>query len=279
MKAKKITAVILSIVMVLLAFASCGKKGSEEESSAAESETVTSEAVVNDLAAVKAAGVLKVGVTEFKPIDYRDSNNEWTGFDADFAKAVAEKLGVSVEFVEIDWDSKYIELESNQIDCIWNGMTITDEVKPNCSVSEPYVSNKQVVVMKSDDISKYSDIKSLADAGLTFAVEAGSAGESAAKDAGLTTVEVNAQSDTLMEVKSGTADGAVIDATMAAAMTGEGTDYSNLSAGLTLTEELYGIGFRKGSDLTAVVDKYIDELKSDGTLKTLADKYGLSLAE
>ena len=219
-----------------------------------------------------------IGVTLYEPMNYKDENGNWTGFDTEFAQAVCEKLGVEAEFIVIDWDNKIFELDSKKIDCAWNGMTLTDEVKESMSCTKPYVKNEQVVVMKADAVKNYTDVASLKD--VTFAAESGSAGEAALKDLSLDAnlTSVAAQSDALMEVKSGSVQACVIDNTMANAMTGEGTSYSELAQGISLTSEDYGVGFRKGSDLTAEVDKIIDEMKADGSLQKLADKYNLTLA-
>ena len=231
-----------------------------------------------DIAAVKDAGKLVVGITEYEPMDYLDDNGEWTGFDAEFARAVAAELGVEAEFIVIDWDNKFFELESGAIDCVWNGMTITQEALANASVSDPYVINAQVVVMDKSKLADYTDAASLTD--LVFAAEAGSAGEAAIKDAGIANcTSVLTQADALLEVASGSADACVIDITMANAMTGEGTSYAELGYSIQLTSEEYGIAFRKDSDLTAKVNELMAAMKADGTLPALAEKYNLTLAD
>ena len=157
-------------------------------------------------------------------------------------------------------------------------MTITEEVNLNTNCSDAYVVNAQGVVMPADKVDAYPDTDSLAD--VLFAVEKGSAGEAALTDLGITGyTAVEDQAGALMEVAAGTADACVIDITMANAMTGEGTSYASLAAGIALTSEEYGIGFRKDSDLTAEVNKIMDELMADGTLTALAEKYSLTLAE
>ncbi|MDO5558054.1 MAG: transporter substrate-binding domain-containing protein [Oscillospiraceae bacterium] len=222
-------------------------------------------------------GKMIVGITDYAPMDYKDDDGNWTGFDAEFAQAVGKKMGVDVEFMEINWDNKFLELNAKSIDCVWNGMTITEEVTKNTSCSKAYVKNEQVVVMKSDKISSFKDAESMKT--LKFCAESGSAGESAAKDAGFDVTAVSAQSDALMEVASGSVDACVIDGTMAAAMTGEGTSYTDLASSIVLTTEEYGVGFRKDSDMTEKFNTYMDELKADGTLTDLAEKYELSLAD
>ena len=171
-----------------------------------------------------------------------------------------------------------MELDTKQIDAVWNGMTITEEAKLNSNVSNPYVVNAQVVVMKADVVADYDYMESLN--GLTIAVENGSAGQDAANAiTGATIVPLQDQGAALLEVKAGTADACVIDITMAYAMTGEGTDYADLAAGISLTEELYGVSFRKESDVTAAFNTFMAKLKADGTLQALADKYSLTLAD
>ena len=220
---------------------------------------------------------LVIGYTIYEPMNYME-DGKLTGFDTEFAEAVCAKLGVTPEFVEINWDTKFVTLDANKIDCIWNGMTISDEVKENCDVSKAYVKNAQVVVMKEDVIDSYADVESLK--GLKFAAEAGSAGEEAIKENGLDAnySPVALQSDALLAVMGGQADACVIDITMAKSMTADGTSYDALTYSLELTSEEYGIGFRKGDELTAKVDAIIDELNADGTLPALAEKYGLNLA-
>ena len=226
-----------------------------------------------DLEYVKAKGKLVVGITDFEPMDFKNEAGEWIGFDADVAKAFAASLGVEVEFIEIEWDNKILELDSKAIDCVWNGMTLTDEVKSAMETSAAYCNNAQVVVLAADKAADFADVASLS--GLTFAVEAGSAGEAEIDALGYNKVAVTSQAAALMEVAGGTADAAVIDALMAAAMVGEGTNYANLTYTLALNSEEYGVGFRKGSDLAAMLDSFLDEKFADGTLAQIAARYGI----
>lgn len=221
---------------------------------------------------------LTIGYTIYEPMNYME-DGKLTGFDTEFAEAVCKKLGVEPEFVEINWDTKFVTLEANKIDCIWNGMTISEDVKANCIVSDAYVKNAQVVVMKEDKIEKYKDVESLK--GLKFTAEAGSAGETAIKDAGLdgSYTPVAAQTDALLAVAGGQADACVIDITMAKTMTADGTSYEDLTYSIELTSEEYGIGFRKAdTELKDKVNTAIKELNEDGTLPALAEKYELTLA-
>ena len=283
---KKIIAMLLVLLLTLSCFTACGSAPTADEAGSNDATTdvvsddsQTAEDGGSDLAFVQNNGKLVVGITDYAPMDYKDDNGEWTGFDAEFARLFAEELGVECEFfVLADWGKKIFELDSKNIDCVWNGMTITEEILLTSSVSDPYVVNAQVVVMKSDVVGNYTDVESMKD--LTFAVESGSAGESCLNDAGLVKyVAVQDQGAAVMEVAAGTSDACVIDITMANAMTGEGTSYADLTYNLSLTEEEYGVSFRKGSDLTAKFNEFMAELKADGTLQELAAKYQLTLAE
>ncbi len=258
---KKLFSMMLVILLTLTCFTACGAK---DES---------------DLAYIQKKGTLIVGITDYAPMDYKDENGNWTGFDAEFAELFAEELGVDCEFYVIsDWGKKFLELETNQIDVIWNGMTITEEVTLSTSCSDAYVVNAQVLVMKADVVANYADAESLKD--LTIAVENGSAGQDAAAAIGAENlVLVQDQAAALMEVAAGTSDACVIDITMANAMTGEGTSYADLAAGISLTSEEYGVGFRKESDVTAKFNEFMAKLIADGTLQALAAKYNLTLAK
>ena len=176
----------------------------------------------------------------------------WLAFlQLDMAKAFAKSLGVKAEFVEIDWDNKVLELDAKSIDCVWNGMTLTDEVTSAMECTNAYLNNAQVVVVPADVADQYQDEESLKD--LSFAVEAGSAGEDQVERIGAQYTAVSSQADALMEVASGNSDAAAIDALMAAAMIGEGTGYADLTYTISLNNEEYGVGFRKGSDLAAAL--------------------------
>lgn len=253
--------------------------GADSASTAEAADTTEADAADSDLAYIQDKGSMTIGYTVYEPMNYTDENGTFTGFDTELATAVCEKLGVEPDFVEINWDTKFVELEAKSIDCVWNGMTLTDDIKENQATTQPYVKNAQVVVMKAD-----ADYTSTADlVGKTVAVEAGSAGQATVEgDENLMQADVitkTVQTDCLMEVAAGTADAAVLDLTLASAMIGEGTDYADLVIKEELNVEEYGVAFRKGSDAAAAVDAAFDELKADGTMQELADKYGLTLAE
>lgn len=260
---KKMFALLLILVLALTCLSACGASSD------------------SDLKYIQKKGTMIVGITDYEPMDYKDENGNWTGFDAELAEQVCEKLGVKCEFLILgDWGKKFYELETKNIDAIWNGMTITDEVKLNTNCSDAYVVNAQVLVMKADALANYTTPESLSD--LTFAVENGSAGQEAVLGIGIPEdqiIAVQDQAAALMEVAAGTSDACVIDITMANAMTGEGTSYADLAAGISLTSEEYGIGFRKDSDVTAKVNELLQAMKADGSLQALADKYSLTLAD
>ena len=233
----------------------------------------------SDMAYVQSKGTLVVGITDFAPMDYQDESGEWIGFDADMAKAFAESLGVSVEFVEIDWDNKLLELGSKSIDCVWNGMTLTDEVTSAMSCSNAYCNNSQVVIVPADKAADYADVETCKD--LSLAVESCSAGMAEVEKLGASFTEVKDQATALMEVAAGTSDAAVIDSLMAGAMVGEGTSYDSLTYTVSLNAEegeQYGVGFRQGSDLAAALNDFFKAAYADGSMQACAETYGIQAA-
>ena len=283
---KRFVSMFLAGAMAL-SLAACGgaassTAASSTASSAAASASAVSESADSDLAYIKGKGKMTIGYTVYEPMNYTDADGNFTGFDTELATAVCEKLGVEPEFVEINWDTKIVELDAKSIDCIdciWNGMTITDDIQQNAACTKAYAKNAQVVVVK--DGTEYASTADLV--GKTVVAEAGSAGESAIADdenlAQADHISKSVQTDCLMEVAAGTADAAVLDLTLANAMIGEGTDYANLKIVDELNAEEYGVAFRKGSDAAAAVDEAFDELTADGTMQALADQYDLALAD
>ena len=173
---KKMFALLLALVLALTCLTACGSSSD------------------SDLKYIQKKGTMIVGITDYEPMDYKDENGNWTGFDAELAEQVCEKLGVKCEFfVLADWGKKFYELETKNIDAIWNGMTITDEVKLNTNCTDPYVINAQVLVMKADALANYTTPESLSD--LTFAVENGSAGQEAVLGIGIPESQIIAVQD------------------------------------------------------------------------------------
>ena len=254
---KRLTLLFTSIMLVCM-FCACGSSTD------------------SDMAYVKEKGVLVVGITDFAPMDFKDASGNWVGFDADMAKGFAESLGVKVEFVEIEWGNKILELDGKTIDCVWNGMTLTDEVKAGMECSNAYCNNAQVVIVPVDKANQYQTVDSLSN--LSFAAEAGSAGEKELTARNFNCLPVLTQADALMEVAAGTSDAAVIDALMAGAMIGEGTSYADLTYTVSLNSEEYGVGFRKGSDLAEALNEYFKNSYKDGSMMEYAKTYGVQAA-
>lgn len=273
---KKLLSLILALALSAFLFAGCGTK----EEAAPKQDAALAPEEATDSEYLEEKGEIIIGYTDYQPMNYIGDDGTLVGFDTELAEAVCEKLGLTPKFVEINWDTKEVELDAKSIDCIWNGFTITDERKENLEFTKAYIQNKQVVIIRKSDADKFKSTKDLSQA--TLVAEVSSAGEEAiADDSNLsqaTYIPVNKQTDALLEIKSQTADAAVLDYTLADAMVGEGTDYSDLCMieGLDLSVEEYGVGFRKGSDMAEKVNGIFDELVSDGTMDALAEKYGLS---
>lgn len=281
---KKILSAILTVLVVMnciFVFASCGnEKGT---TTTVENTTLPGKPTENvapaesDYAYIKSKGKLVIGVTEYKPMDYKDEKGEWTGFDVEYANAVAEKLGLETEFLVIDWDNKVFELEAKKIDLVWNGMTITDKLKKGMDITEPYAKNAQIVVMNADKVDEYKTVESLKP--LKFAVEVASAGKEVAEKNGYVFVELDTQAAAVLEVSTGKADACIIDLAMANAMVGEGSSYENLAQSLSLQQEEFGIGCRKGSDMREKINMITKELIADGSLPDIAKKYDIVLVD
>ncbi len=254
---KKIIALILVVVMAFC-FTACAKPVDKSQT---------------DKEYIQGKGTLIVGITDYPPMDYKDESGSWIGFDAEMAAAFAKSLGVKAEFVEIDWDNKILELEAKSIDCVWNGMTLIDEVLNAMECSNAYCDNAQVVVVPASEADKYKDEDSVK--GLTFAVESGSAGEKAVKELGYEHVSVQNQAAAVMEVAAGTSDACVIDLLMAGAVIGEGTSYPDLAHTVALNSEKFGVGFRKGSDLAKALNEFFAKAYADGSMMECAKTYGV----
>lgn len=272
---RKILALILAVMMLTCLFAGCTNNEVENNDVLSDGGDVTA---TSDTDYIMSNGKLIIGMTLFAPMNYYNDANELIGFETEFAEAVCEKIGVEPVFQEINWDSKEIELNAKNIDCIWNGMTITDERKANMEISDAYMANKQVMVVKKENAEKFAE----GVIGAAVVAEAGSAGEEIAtgddffKDSAFTPVDSMAKA--LMDVAAGTSDIAVVDYVASIGSIGEGTDFENLVVveEKEFSPEEYGIAFRKGSDMATVVNNTIDELIADGTLDAIAAEYKLA---
>lgn len=230
----------------------------------------------SDLKKIEEAGKIVIGITIYEPMDYIDAETgDWTGFDAELARGFAEELNVNCQFVIITWSQKDIELKSNQIDLIWNGMTASDDLKADMDFSVSYARNAQVAVVKNNStIATKEQIKTA-----KVAVESGSAGNKMATAEGMTNVApVTAQIDALNEVLAGTSEVALIDLTMAQSVVGSGA-YSDLKivSGVEYGAEVFAVGIRKNSDIKAKLDAFLKAKYADNSLTTLAQKYNVVL--
>ena len=247
----KLLSLVFAVVMCVLCFASCGS-----------------------------ADTIVVGYTIYEPMNYKDANGKLVGFDTELAEAVFENLGYKVVFKEIKWENKYTDLNSGAIDCVWNGFTCNSADDDGIQRSEKvdfsynYMKNEQVIVVKtSSDITSAENLN-----GKIGVAEAGSAGESYAKGfEGVVYKSAVVQTDCLMEVNSGTADFAVLDAQLAKSYCGKG-DYAALTIveALTSDVEYYAVGFKKGSELTAKVNAEFEKLGANGTIMKIAETYKLA---
>ncbi len=271
---KKFLALFLAIMMIATVACGCGgKKGDDTKDDG----KVTAE---GDLGYIKEKGKLIVGITDFEPMDF-EKDGQWTGFDAELAKKVGEKLGVSVEFQLISWEAKETELSGKTIDCIWNGLTWSQERAANMSLSDKYMKNRQVVVCTKDNADRFTQIDDLRTSDI--AAETGSAGEEFIKNSVLSTatfIESDNQLKALTEVVMGTAEAAVVDYVMANYLINKaGSDFNELTILDKIVEseeEFYAIAFRKDSNVTAEVNKILKEFMADGTIEKLAAEYGLT---
>ncbi len=258
---KKLVAILLVAMLAVTMFTGCSSS--------------------EDWAYIEEKGELIVGITIFSPMNYYEdeAKEKLIGFETEFSEAVCEELGLKVKFQVIDWNAKETELKAKNIDCIWNGMTITDERKANMDISVPYLENRQVMVVKAENLEKYSDSANIA--GAKVVAETKSAGEDVAKTDAMfkeaTFTAVDTQAKALMEVAAGTADIAIVDYVMSIGSIGEGTSYTDLVVtSQKFSPEQYGIAFRKDSPETLEkVNGAIKALAESGKLAEIAAKYKL----
>ena len=272
---KKFIAMLLAVMMVAFCFAGCQSSAPAET----QGQPQNQDQAQNQSEPAEEKTVV-VGYTIYEPMNYKDESGKLVGFDTELAEAVFGKMGYKVIFQEIDWGSKYTDLNSGAIDCVWNGFTCNtsddDGIarKDKVDFSYNYMENRQVVVVKKDSgIAAAADLK-----GKMGAAEGGSAGQTYGESfEGASIKDFPYQTDCLMEVNSGSADFAVLDAQLAKAYCGKG-DYAELQIveDLSSDVEYYAIGFKKGSELTANVNAQLEALAADGTIKALAEKYSVA---
>ena len=262
---KKFFALALVSILLISAAAASGQKESGKDLS---------------LQNVVDKGTFVLGLDDsFPPMGFRDENGEIVGFDIDVAREVASRLGTELVPQPIDWNAKEQELATGNIDCIWNGMTVTDELKEAILLTDPYLVNQQVVVVRSADKDKYKTTADLANA-QSIAFEGGSAAESVLGDLNIDESKLLSQEkqlDTFLEVKTGSSDIAVVDKTLAQSICGTG-DYKDLTfVDVGFAEEEFAVGFRKSdSELCSQIDELLAKYATDGTIAGLKEKYGIN---
>lgn len=265
--------ILASLLIVSLAFTGCGKKDTSDNTVGNDSSSQTVDTSLED---IKAKGKLVLGLDDsFPPMGFQDDNGEIVGFDIDVAKEVTKRMGVELVLQPISWEAKEIELSTKNIDCIWNGMTYNKERDEAMTLSMPYMENTQVAVVLADNT--VSTLKDLA--GKTVVIQSGSTASDAMdanpdfKDSLKELVKVDNNVQALLDLKVSGSDVVVMDEIVARYYTEkeEGT-YKILDE--ALAQEEYVIGFRKGDKaLCAEVEKYLKEMKEDGTLKSISEKW------
>ena len=273
---KRFVSAALAAVMAL-SMTACGSSNSAAETTAADTEAAESQAEETTAEEAKTTdgGTLIVGFDQdFPPMGFVGDDGEYTGFDLELAQEVAKRLGLEYKAQPIAWDSKDMELEAGNIDCIWNGFTMTGR-DDDYTWTEPYMANQQVFVVAND-----SDISSQADlAGKIVEVQADSSAEAALKEAPeltatfkelLTTADYNTA---FMDLEQGAVDAIAMDVIVAGYQIQQrNADFKILDD--SLSEEEYGVGFKKGNtELRDKVQSTLEEMAEDGTLQEVSEKW------
>ena len=269
---KKISLAVFAMMMVamLAVFAGCSSS-SDTNSGTVDSGTAQD----NSLQNVLDKGTLVLGLDDsFPPMGFRDENNNIVGFDIDVATEVANRMGVELKLQPIEWSTKEMELNTGSIDCLWNGLSIDDERKQAMDLSEPYMTNRMVLVVLND--SEYTDQASLA--GKTIGVQNRSTAEKILEESDFAktignTIGFKDNVTAFMDLETKGIDAIFMDEVVANyAITSQNKDFKVLEDGLT--EEEYAVGFKKGNTaLKNEVQKYIDEMKADGTMTQISEKW------
>ncbi len=275
MKKGLLVKVLAGVMAATFLFAGCGSTGNKEAENTASS-TASSAAVDQSWEKVKGAGELILGLDDsFPPMGYRDENNEIVGYDIDLAKEVASRLGIELKLQPINWDTKDQELNTGNIDCIWNGMTITDDLKKVVLFSQPYMNNQQVLVVMADSTCKAKEDL----AGKSIALQAGSSAKIALESkadfkASLKeVVELKDNTLCMMDLQTGNVDAVLMDEIVARYFIQmKGEKYRVLDEGLA--DEEYGIGFRKADvQLMTKINDTLNDMAKEGTIAKISEKW------
>ena len=268
---KRISSILLFIIFAFII--SCGGGNKAADNTAGNNAAAEED---NSLQKVKDAGKLVLGLDDtFAPMGFRDENGEVVGFDIDLAREVANRLGVALEIKPIEWSSSILSLNKGDVDVLWNGVTINEARKQQINFSKPYLNNKLVIVKAVDDntINSKDDLS-----GKVLGVQVGSNDEALtadpssknAKEIRRYDVNVNA----FLDLQAKRIDAVVIDEVAAQYYITEKKAPFVVVENSPLTEELYGIGFRKSdAKLLAEVDKILDEMRADGTAAKISEKW------
>ena len=268
-KTAKAMALLTAASMIMTAFTPVYAESTDTEDTAA----VDWENGEN-IKAIKEKGVITVATGTYVPFEYRDDDDNIVGFDIDVATEVANRMGVELKLQPIEWSTKEMELNTGSVDCLWNGLSIDDERKQAMDLSEPYMTNRMVLVVLND--SEYTDQASLA--GKTIGVQNGSTAEKILEESDFSktignTIGFKDNVTAFMELETKGIDAIFMDEVVANyAITSQNKDFKVLEDGLT--EEEYAVGFKKGNTaLKNEVQKYIDEMKADGTMTQISEKW------
>lgn len=260
---RKITSMVVMLLMICLMVGGCGSKdaGTKEDTS---------------LADMKANGELKLGLdASFPPMGFKDDDNNIVGFDIDLAKEVCKRMGITLKVVPVDWKAKDQELKTKNVDCLWNGFTKSEDREKNYTLSDTYMNNKQVVVvLKDSPIQTLDDLKDK-----SVIIQNGSTASIAIdqntefKDSLKEIIKVDDNVQALMDLKTSGSDAVVLDEVVARYYTEkDAATYRVLDT--ALANEEYVIGFRKGDvSLCEEIEKNLSDMKQDGTLKTISEKW------
>lgn len=267
---KKIACAAMAAMMLFAV--GCGSSSSSSDSKSGTSSSTGGDD--NSLKKVQDAGKLVLGLdATFKPMGYTDENDKIVGFDIDLAEEVCKRIGVKLETYNVNWDTKEQDLNAGTIDCIWNGLSVSDERKKQMLMSEPYMNNSMVFMVKKDSgVKSKDDLK-----GKKIAVQNGSTAQEILKDSDIgkesTMTELATNAEGMQQLDLKMVDAVFLDSVVANyEITSTGKDYEVLADGLS--EEQYAVGFKLGAnELCKKVEDTLKEMKKDGKIEEISKKW------